>query len=169
MKRKWIVLAAVCLIFAAGVAAALFWPKGSAVAECNAHSEFIAPLTTPANQVTGLENAERSEGFGGGYALSLDDVAYCIGGYPDVLDDLHVTDIQIRSDACAVYGVRVGDPVADGEKTLETWGYRGENSMVYGWVYRKQDIAIELSANEEGIIWFIRVMVDVTNKENVCF
>jgi len=117
---------------------------------------------------------ERANGFGG-YTLRKDGLMFWVSGWPDVVDDYHVTEYRFTDDKYTVFNISVGNTLNDAVSIMEKNGYSRDkeeesfhgNSM---YIFQKNEqVRISLQVNGDDQIAEIWVTAIATNKDNVVF
>lgn len=173
MKRKLIII--VVLLLAVLFAVFGWWKhlhpvSQSALNEFNANSDFPYGLATPETLLGDTSDFEMYHGYGC-YLLENEDISIWIGGYPDVLDDGHVTRYDVKTAKYSILGLRIGDDMELVDTTLRKFGYHwvsGNNSRNEG--YMKGGIHIFfVSEDENGCMSEFSVSLRQTNRHHVLF
>lgn len=167
MKRKLIII--VVLLLAALFAVFGWWKhvhpvRQSALNEFNTYSDLPYRLATPEAQLGDMSDFEECPGYGC-YLLENQDIIIWISGYPDVLDDGHVTQYDVKSDKYSILGLRVGDDVGEVDTTLRKFGYDCDTHLG---VYTKGGIRIETSLIGIYVSGF-SVSLYQTNRQKILF
>ena len=172
MKKKLVIFAAVLLTV---LLATFGWWKHlhpvsrAALNEFNASSDLPYGLATPEALLGDTSDFEEWPGYGG-YQLKNGDISFWVSGYPDVLDDGHVTQYDIKTAKYHIFGLRVGDNVGEVDATLREFGYHwdnGNNTRPAG--YAKGGIRIVISEVGTGCVSEFSVSLQTTNRHHVWF
>ena len=138
-----------------------------AIEEVNQNCDVPFDLTLPESELQNTDEYIRNEGFGG-YSLATDDVSFSLGGYPDVLDDYHIVEYQIKTTKYSLFGLSVGCSLDAADQVMEQYGYTISDEDTWWSRYTKNRVRIGVSLNG-GVVATFHVSVEATNKENVVF
>lgn len=138
-----------------------------AIEEVNQNCDVPFGLALPESSLQNTDEYVRREGFGG-YMLENDDVSFTLGGYPDVLDEYHVVEYQIKSSKYTLMGLQVGCSLAAADEAMEQNGYTASAGDDWWSRYTKNGVRIGVALDGDAVAVF-HVSVEVTNKENVVF
>ena len=138
-----------------------------AIEEVNRNCDVPFGLTLPESSLSNTDEYIKHEGFGG-YMLENGDVSFTLGGYPDVLDEYHVVEYQIKSTKYTLMGLHVGCSLDTADEAMEQNGYAISNGDDWWSRYTKNGVRIGISLDDD-IITIFHVSVEVTNKEHVAF
>ncbi len=145
--------------------------RAETVDRLNQNSDLPFALTLPETELGDVSAYSRIEGWGC-WGLQDEDARITISGYPDVLDDYHVTDIDLLTPKYSVFGLRVGDTAQRAAEVLEPEGYKLVPD-VRGWegtCYLKDGVAIYPDyGQDQETISGLTVYVLCTNVEDVDF
>ena len=111
--------------------------------------------------------------YGGGFGcftLENQDVCYTLSGYPDVLDEYHVTEIQLLSTKYHIYGVTLHDDLQTALEAFQSYGFTEDESRSNDTrlVLTQENVGLVLEASD-GILIGLRIGVTATNVEGVDF
>ena len=144
-----------------------------AINEVNANMNLPFPIALAEDALEYGAEYEREQGFGG-YTLSKDGLMFWVSGWPDVVDEYHITEYRFTSKEYNVFGIAVGTTLDNAVSILKKHGYRRdkEEETWYGEsnIYKKNgQVRILLRAGEDGSIHEIWVTAIATNKDKVVF
>ena len=112
---------------------------------------------------------------GGGFGCMpffSDDIDYVASGYPDTLDEFHITEFIIKTEKYAVMGISFGQSVADaGESMIQRGFLPVENSSYNSYSsrrYTKNGVSVCFDAFG-GKITRISVSVETTNIRGIIY
>lgn len=166
----WLCVLFVLLFLSACNSNTLEEQRLSSVAEANENCDAEINLATPEADISNIDEYANSGGFGC-YFLSNNDVSYCISGYPDVLDDYHVTQIELLSKNCHIYGFTLSDSAQEAAEHLASVGFEKDealSSSYYQTVMSKDGVIIRIGSAAD-VIYSLIIQLEVTNEENVNF
>ena len=109
-------------------------------------------------------------GFGC-YALEKEGIAYGISGFPDVIDDYHITSVTLTSSAYAVYGIRTGDAYSESiEDIMRSFDFKTVKATDTNDLkaFGNDKLLVQFTL-EENIITSIYVHLETTNKHKIVF
>lgn len=138
-----------------------------AIQEVNQNCDVPFDLALPESELQNTDEYIRNEGFGG-YSLANDDVSFSLGGYPDVLDDYHIVEYQIKTTKYTLFGLSVGCSLDAADQVMGQYGYTISTEDTWWSRYTKNGVRIGVSLNGDVVAIF-HVSVEATNKENVVF
>ena len=144
-----------------------------AIKEVNENTNLPFSLTLKEKDLEYGDEYKKEPGFGG-YTLNKDGLLIWAAGWPDVLDDYHITEYRITNHEYNVFNISVGSALNEAVSVLENKGYirdsKEESSFGGDRVFKKSEkVKIKLSFDESGNVYEIWVTAVVTNKENVVF
>lgn len=163
-KAAAIVIVMICLFLTACSGKS---DTSRAIEEVNQNCDVPFGLAQPESTLQYTGEYVRREGFGG-YMLENDDVAFTIGGYPDVLDEYHVVEYQIKSAKYTLFGLQVGCSLDMADQAMEQNGYALSAEDNGRSRYTKDGVRIGIALSD-GVVAIFHVSVEATNKENVVF
>lgn len=138
-----------------------------AIKEVNQNCEVPFDLGLPESELQNTDEYIRNQGFGG-YSLENDDVSFSMGGYPDVLDNYHIIEYQIKTTKYTLFGLSVGCSLDEADQVMEQYGYTISTEDNWWSRYTKNGVRIGVGLDGDVVAVF-HVSVEVTNKENVVF
>lgn len=141
--------------------------KDAAIEEINGNCDVPFALTLPETELQNTDGYVKMQGFGG-YLLENDDLSFTIGGYPDVLDEYHVTGYQIKSAKYTLMGLQTGCPLDEADKAMKEKGFTISTEDNRWSRYEKSGVRIGVELNGDAVAVF-HVSVEVTNKQKVVF
>lgn len=142
----------------------------TAVTEANENCDAEFGLATPAVDITVEDGYAHIEAFGC-YLLENDDIRFCLSGYPDVLDDYHVTQIDLLSDKYHIYGYTLSDSAQEVVEHLTSVGFKKDEALSSSYnqtVMAKSGVFIRIGSAAD-VIYSLIIQLEVTNEENVVF
>lgn len=93
---------------------------------------------------------------------------FTYSGYPDVVDDYHLTYIKVTSGPWHVYGVTVGDPIGKSNE-LDAKHHYTKEVIGSRYIYSNGKISVVFKKNYEGKIDSFEIFIETTNKDQVSF
>lgn len=130
-----------------------------------------------------LENPDdlwAGRGMWAGYALTPGFARCCcllegdgleleLGGWPDVLDNWHVTRLRLTGGRYSLFGLRAGDMREEADRVLRAWGYAPAAEDARSRGYTKGEVWLGVRWDGEGRIVRLTVSIPSTNREGVDF
>jgi hypothetical protein len=114
-------------------------------------------------------NYIESHGYGGRYFQKRDgSVTVVYSGYPDVMDDYHLTRVIVESGAYEVYGITIGSTVQEMNLKMGSNGY-SKKLVGSKHVYTKNKISIIFHENYKNEVNAFEIIIETTNKDQVVF
>ncbi|MDR1820813.1 MAG: nucleotidyltransferase family protein [Oscillospiraceae bacterium] len=172
MKNLLITAAVLALSLAAACGSG---SSSRAIEEFNASCTFPYKLAETGGAFAQDSDYEFSPGFGCEFYTSLS-ARITRSGYPDIMDDLHITAIELSSWEYSVFDFCVGDQMDKADRLLKKRGYKTESAEDARYmVYTKGGVELELTRSisddcmSYNTIARIIVSVETTNKQNVLF
>lgn len=175
--KKTILAAAVLLLLLSLCACGLSEEelRERAIDQLNKNSDLPYALTLPKAEL-GDASAYWQGGGWGCESIYDDDIDMLLSGYPDCLDEYHITEIHLLTPKYSIFGLRVGDAPERAGELLEPKGYELVPD-VRGWgveAYYLKDgvfLHLEFGYQEDGqqVISGLTAYVLTTNVENVDF
>lgn len=128
-------------------------------------------LLTPIEESKEISNRDYIELYGhGGRSFQKRDrsVTIIYSGYPDVMDDYHLTSIIVESGDYEIYGITIGSSVEDIHLIMGSVGY---NKKIVGskHVYMKNKISIIFQENDKNEVSAFEITIETTNNDHVFF
>jgi hypothetical protein len=108
-------------------------------------------------------------GYGGRSFQKRDgSVTVFYSGYPDVMDDYHLTRVIVESGAYEVYGITIGSTVEEMNLKMENAGF---SMKLVGskYVYTKNKISVIFHENYKNEVNAFEIIIETTNKDQVVF
>ena len=166
MKRIGAFFLAFLLLCACGAPGA----QGSALEQANRHLDTPFSLAMPAEEAEKHATQYRYGGGFGCFTLENRDVCYTLSGYPDVLDEYHVTEIQLLSTKYHIYGVTLHDDLQTALEAFQSYGFTEDESRSNDTrlVLTQENVELVLEASD-GILIGLRIGATATNVEGVDF
>ncbi len=146
-----------------------------AVNQLNKNSDLPFGLTQPEAELEDTDTYRQGGGWGC-RSIFDDDIDILLSGYPDCLDEYHITEIRLLTPKYSIFGIHVGDAPERAGELLEPKGYELVPD-VRGWgvdAYYLKDgvfIYLEFGYLEDGqkVISGLTAYVLTTNIEGVDF
>jgi hypothetical protein len=146
----------------------------NAIDEINENMNLPFPITLAEENLEYGNEYDKWEGFGG-YTLNKEGLLFSVSGWPDVLDDYHVTEYRFTSNEYSVFDISVGNTIDNAVSVLKKQGYirdKKEEAEFGGQFYtfqKNSQIKITLQVDEDDNIFEIWMEAITTNKQNVVF
>ena len=143
---------------------------GSALEQANRHLDTHFSLAMPAEEA---EKHAEQYCYGGGFGcftLENQDDCYTLSGYPDVLDEYYVTEIQLLSTKSHIYGVTLHDDLQTALEAFQSYGFTEDESRSNDTrlVLTQENVELVLEASD-GILIGLRIGATATNVEGLDF
>lgn len=170
--KKYIEFIVICLLIGLSVPFANYVGDQADIVRLN-NSIMIDDLAllTPIEESKEVKNRDyiALHGYGGRSFEKRDrSILVIYSGYPDVMDDYHLTSIIVKSGDYEVYDLTIGSAIEETKKLSNLHGYRQE---IIGsrWIYIKNKVTISFQKNHKSKISAFRIIVETTNKNDVAF
>jgi len=142
--------------------------------EFNENTNLPFALGLPNTSIVRDEEFQIPGGSYGGFQLVKDDLKIWVSGWPDILDEYHVTSYEFTSDKYSIFGFTNGDYLDNAISTLKKHGYRidmiPEQSSVQRYIFSNRGVIfINITVNPENEIIRIFVGLETTNKSGAVF
>lgn len=99
------------------------------------------------------------------YMNQSGDLRVIFSGFPDVLDEYMLTNIETGSPSYRFYGMGVGDSIKNAEEVLTKNGFTKKEPMRFA----KNKLSVSFSVNESSKIIKMNISLSQTNKKGVVF